>query len=70
MFCVDHARIIKANILKILEQKEKRENRTIPQSEEIGLNNPRLLKDNRTGRVRRIPGTHLVITKQEVQSLP
>ncbi|MHB8565734.1 MAG: hypothetical protein ACYC7D_05400 [Nitrososphaerales archaeon] len=68
MLCIDHARLIRDQLLRIIATIEGRENRVISQEEEIGVNNPRYVQDE-FRRVVKLRGQHLTVTKVELASM-
>ncbi len=65
MFCLQHAREIRKKIEDIISNKERRENRTISEHEEVAINYQRFVQTNR-GLVS-IRGTRLLISKSELK---
>lgn len=57
---------VKGNLNAIISKIEEREKRTIPDDEEIGINQPRLAHDE-FDRVIKLRGTHFTITKEELR---
>lgn len=67
MFCINHAREIQNKLRKVISDKEAREKRSIPENEEIAINNQRSVQTQRG--LTPIRGTRFVVTKAEVRRM-